>query len=169
MTVKSNSKNNSRVLSDLQELNAKVARKIDKKVKDMNEAEKEIYLNSLGYRIFKKRLERGWSQPDLANMAGVTYQNIQFAEDNKVKMPRYIRELSESLGTSIEYLINGEEEPNVVRLEQHVSIVSVDTPIKPDTNSDYHLVKIKKGEPLFVPKGAEIVGQVNKVFIGHTN
>jgi len=158
MTVKSNS-----------EISLKIQSKIDKKVKDMTDLEKEIYLNSLGFRIFKKRLERGWSQPDLANMAGVTYQNIQFAEDNKVKMPRYIRELAESLGTSIEYLINGEEEPNVVRLEQHISIVSVDNPVKPDPNYDYHLVKVKKGEPLFVPKGAEIVGQVNKVFIGHTN
>ena len=165
MTVKSNSEINSRIQSK----NNKIQSKIDKKVKNMTDLEKEIYLNSLGGRIFLKRIAKDWSQPDLANMAGVTYQNIQFAEDNKVKMPRYIRELSESLGTSIEYLINGEEEPNVVRLEQHVSIVSVDTPIKPDTNSDYHLVKIKKGEPLFVPKGAEIVGQVNKIFIGHTN
>ena len=158
MTIKSNLK-----------IDSKIQKKINKKVQDMNDLEKNIYLNSLGFRIFFKRLERGWSQPDLANMAGVTYQNIQFAEDNKVKMPRYIRELAESLDTSIEYLINGEEEPNVVRLEQHISIVSVDTPVKPDPNYDYHLVKIKKNEPLFVPKGAEIVGQVNKVFVGHTN
>jgi len=126
-------------------------------------------LNTLGQRVKDLRNSKGWTQTDLANMAGVTYQNIQFCENNKIKMPRYIKELAESLGTSIEYLVKGEEEPNVIHIQQHISIVSVDTPVKPDPNFDYHLVKIKKNESLFVPKGAEIVGQVNKVFVGHTN
>jgi transcriptional regulator with XRE-family HTH domain len=128
-----------------------------------------IQNSSLGQRVRDLRNKKGWTQTDLANMAGVTYQNIQFCENDKIKMPRYINELAESLGTSIEYLVKGEEEPNVVHIQQHISIVSVDTPVKPDPNYDYHLVKIKKNEPLFVPKGAEIVGQVNKVFVGHTN
>jgi transcriptional regulator with XRE-family HTH domain len=128
-----------------------------------------IQNTSLGQRVRDLRNKKGWTQTDLANMAGVTYQNIQFCENDKIKMPRYIKELAESLGTSIEYLVKGEEEPNVVHIQQHISIVSVDTPVKPDPNYDYHLVKIKKNEPLFVPKGAEIVGQVNKVFVGHTN
>ena len=125
--------------------------------------------SSLGQRVRDLRNAKGWTQTDLANMAGVTYQNIQFCENDKIKMPRYIKELAESLGTSIEYLVKGEEQPNVVHIQQHISIVSVDNPVKPDPNYDYHLVKVKKGEPLFVPKGAEIVGQVNKVFVGHTN
>ena len=129
----------------------------------------EIKNSSLGQRVRELRNKKGWTQTDLANMAGVTYQNIQFCENDKIKMPRYINELAESLGTSIEYLVKGEEEPNVIHIQQHISIVSVDTPVKPDPNYDYHLVKIKKNEPLFVPKGAEIVGQVNKVFVGHTN
>jgi len=117
--------------------------------------------SSLGQRVRDLRNAKGWTQTDLANMAGVTYQNIQFCENDKIKMPRYIKELAESLGTSIEYLVKGEEQPNVVHIQQHISIVSVDNPVKPDPNYDYHLVKVKKGEPLFVPKGAEIVGQVN--------
>jgi len=129
----------------------------------------DIQNSSLGQRVRDLRNKKGWTQTDLANMAGVTYQNIQFCENDKIKMPRYINELAESLGTSIEYLVKGEEEPNVIHIQQHISIVSVDTPVKPDPNYDYHLVKIKKNEPLFVPKGAEIVGQVNKVFVGHTN
>ncbi len=128
-----------------------------------------IVEDTLGSRVKELRKEKGWTQTDLANMAGVTYQNIQFCESNKIKMPRYIKELAESLGTSIEYLVKGEEQPNVVRLQQQISIVSVDSPVKPDPNFDYHLVKIAKGKQLFVPKDAEIVGQVNKVFIGHTN
>ena len=128
-----------------------------------------IVEDTLGSRVKELRKEKGWTQTDLANMAGVTYQNIQFCESNKIKMPRYIKELAESLGTSIEYLVKGEEQPNVVRLQQHISIVSVDSPVRPDSNFDYHLVKIAKGKQLFVPKDAEIVGQVNKVFIGHNN
>jgi len=129
----------------------------------------DIKNSSLGQRVRDLRNAKGWTQTDLANMAGVTYQNIQFCENDKIKMPRYIKELAESLGTSIEYLVKGEEQPNVIHIQQHISIVSVDNPVKPDPNYDYHLVKVKKGEPLFVPKGAEIVGQVNKVFVGHTN
>ncbi len=129
----------------------------------------DIKNSSLGQRVRDLRNAKGWTQTDLANMAGVTYQNIQFCENDKIKMPRYIKELAESLGTSIEYLVKGEEQPNVVHIQQHISIVSVDNPVKPDPNYDYHLVKVKKGEPLFVPNGAEIVGQVNKVFVGHTN
>ena len=128
-----------------------------------------IVEDTLGSRVKELRKEKGWTQTDLANMAGVTYQNIQFCESNKIKMPRYIKELAESLGTSIEYLVKGEEQPNVVRLQQHISIVSVDSPVRPDSNFDYHLVKIAKGKQLFVPQDAEIVGQVNKVFIGHNN
>ena len=138
----------------------------DNKTKNKNT---EIKNSSLGQRVRELRNKKGWTQTDLANMAGVTYQNIQFCENDKIKMPRYINELAEYLGTSIEYLVKGEEEPNVIHIQQHISIVSVDTPVKPDPNYDYHLVKIKKNEPLFVPKGAEIVGQVNKVFVGHTN
>ena len=129
----------------------------------------DIKNSSLGQRVRDLRNAKGWTQTDLANMAGVTYQNIQFCENDKIKMPRYIKELAESLGTSIEYLVKGEEQPNVIHIQQHITIVSVDNPVKPDPNYDYHLVKIEKGEPLFVPKGAEIVGQVNKVFVGHTN
>ena len=151
------------------EIKSKIDRKIEKRCKEMTESEKNDFLNSLGGRIFMLRINKDWSQPDLANAAGVTYQNIQFAEKNVVGMPRYIKELSEALDTSIEYLVNGETEPNVVRLQQHISIVSVDQPIKPDANFEYHLVKIEKGQKLFVPQGTEVVGKVNKVFIGHTN
>lgn len=113
--------------------------------------DKEITIveDTLGSRVKALRKEKGWTQTDLANMAGVTYQNIQFCESNKIKMPRYIKELAESLGTSIEYLVKGEEQPNVVRLQQHISIVSVDSPVKPDPNFDYHLVKIEKGKQLY--------------------
>ena len=51
-----------------------------------------IVENTLGSRVKELRKEKGWTQTDLANMAGVTYQNIQFCESNKIKMPRYIKE-----------------------------------------------------------------------------
>jgi len=133
-----------------------------------NNSKTELH-DTLGERVKWLRQAKGWTQTDLANMAGVTYQNIQFCEKNKIKMPRYIKELADALETSIEFLLNGEVEPNVVRLEQHISIVSVDTPIKPDQNIDYYVIKIEKDKQLFVAKDTQIVGKVNKVFIGHTN
>jgi len=132
-------------------------------------AKSKIDPNTLGGRVRWMRKSKGWTQMDLANMCGVTYQNIQNCETNGIKMPRYIKELAETLETSIEYLVNGETQPDVVHVAQNITLVSADTPIKPDVNADYYVVKVKKDNKLFLPSEAEIVGKVNKVFIGHNN
>ena len=129
----------------------------------------EVDPNTLGGRVRWMRKSKGWTQSDLANMCGVTYQNIQNCETNAIKMPRYINEIAEALDTSIEYLVKGEKEPNVVRVNQHISLVSADMPIKPDSNTDYYVVSIKKKHKLFLPPEAQVVGKVNKVFVGHNN
>ncbi len=136
---------------------------------DLKSVEVIPNVGSLGERVKLLRKEKGWTQADLATEAGVTYQNIQHCEHNKISMPRYIKELADALGTSIQYLVDGEVEPNVVRIQQHVSIVSIDTPVKPEKDCDFYLVKVEKDKPLFVPQGATIVGQINKIFVGHNN
>jgi transcriptional regulator with XRE-family HTH domain len=144
---------------------------IDKKIakKNVREPKKEIDPNTLGGRVRWMRKSKGWSQTDLANMCGVTYQNIQNCEMNAIKMPRYIKEIANALDTSIEYLVKGETQPNVVHVPENITLVSADTPIKPDSDADYYVVKVKKNKQLFLPSGAEKVGKVNKVFIGHSN
>ena len=136
---------------------------------DMKTVEVIPNVNTLGQRVKLLRKQKGWTQADLATEAGVTYQNIQHCEHDKIAMPRYIKELADALGTSIQYLVDGEVEPNVVRIHQHISILSIDTPIKPEKDCDFYVVKVLKDEKLFVPQGAEIVGQVNKIFVGHNN
>ena len=148
-------------------MNNKKISKFEKEIQNMSEPKKERYINSIGYRVRKLRLEHGFSQLDLAEKAGaVSHQNIQSVEKNKVKIPLFIDGLAKALGASIDYLITGEENPKNVN---QISFFSVESVIKYDLNSDYHLVKIKKDEQLFVPQGVEILGKVDKVFIGHTN
>jgi transcriptional regulator with XRE-family HTH domain len=129
----------------------------------------EVDPDTLGGRVRWMRKSKGWTQTDLATMCGVTYQNIQNCETNSIKMPRYINEIADALDTSIEYLVKGEKEPNVVRVNQHISLVSADMPIKPDSNTDYYVVGIKKKKKLFLPDDVKVVGRVNKVFVGHNN
>jgi transcriptional regulator with XRE-family HTH domain len=148
-------------------MNNKKISKFEKEIKNMSEPEKEFFINSIGYRVRKLRLEHGFSQLDLAKKAGAaSYQNIQNVEKNIVKIPLFIDGLAKALGASIDYLITGEENPKNVN---QISFFSVDSLIKHDLDSDYHLVKIKKDELLFVPQGVEILGKVDNVFIGHTN
>jgi len=126
-------------------------------------------VKTLGERVKLLRKDKGLTQSELAGLAGVTYQNIQFCESGRIKVPRYIKELADALGTSVQYLLDGELEPNVVRIQQHISLVAVDTPVTPDLKSDFYLVKIKKNDRLYLPEGATTIGKVNKIFSGHSN
>jgi len=141
----------------------------ENKTEEKGKKQTKIDPNTLGGRVRWMRKTKGWTQADLAKMCGVPYQSIQNCETNAIKMPKYIRELSDALNTSIEYLVKGEIEPNVVHVSEHITLVSADTPIKPDAKSDYYVVKIKKDGQLFLPPDVEKVGKVNKVFIGHNN
>jgi len=122
---------------------------------------------TLGQRVKWMRKTKGWSQTDLANKCGITYQNIQNVEKGRVQMPQYIQSLATALETTIEYLIKGEVEPNVVRLPETYSLVSLSSPIMPDKNVEYYVVKINKEDQLFLPDNAEKVSKVQRIFISH--
>ena len=122
---------------------------------------------TIGERVKWMRKAKGWSQTNLANLCGVTYQNIQNVEMGRISMPRYIQDLATALETTVEYLIKGEEEPNVVRLPETYSLVSLSNPIMPDKDVEYYVVKIKKEDQLFLPDNAEKVSKVQRIFISH--
>tara|TARA_R100001530_G_scaffold105452_1_gene73607 strand:- start:67 stop:528 length:462 start_codon:yes stop_codon:yes gene_type:complete len=131
-----------------------------------NSAKKKT--DRLGDRVKWKRKAMGYSQPDLAKLCDVSTSNINNIERHLVGLPRYIKRLADVLDTSIEYLVNGQTDPSVVHIAQHISLLSVDTPIKPELKDfDYHIVKIKKGQQLFVPKEVDVIGKVEEIFIGH--
>jgi len=71
---------------------------------------------TFGQRVAQKRVERGWSQQELAEKADTSYQTIWRIEHGKHKEPGiYIaRKIARALGISLDYLVNlyGEGEDN---------------------------------------------------------
>ncbi|KAF0138383.1 MAG: SOS-response transcriptional repressor [Rhodospirillaceae bacterium] len=65
---------------------------------------------SIGERVKKLRLERGFSQNVLAEACGCTQSNIANLENGRTGLPRYIRELAKVLEVSPEWLQTGEGE-----------------------------------------------------------
>ena len=63
----------------------------------------------LGERVAAKRAERGWSQNQLAKRIGSTQQAVQKIEGGSTRNPRFIVELAQELGVSIEWLRTGKE------------------------------------------------------------
>jgi transcriptional regulator with XRE-family HTH domain len=59
-------------------------------------------------RVAEKREERGWSQQELAEKAGTSYQTIWRIERGKHKEPGiYIaRKIARALNVSLDYLVN---------------------------------------------------------------
>jgi len=125
--------------------------------------------DSLGGRVKWKRKSLGLTQPELAKQCDVPTTSINNLERGRVGLPRYIKRLAACLDSSIEYLVNGEIEPNVVHIPQNTSMLACDTPVKPDDSVDYYVVSIKKGGRLYTPDGVETIGKISKVYIGHNN
>ncbi|MDG2319440.1 MAG: S24 family peptidase [Rhodospirillaceae bacterium] len=62
---------------------------------------------TLGARVRQCRLALSWSQTDLASRIGVKQQSIDQLESGKVRWPRYIVELSETLNVPLDWLRHG--------------------------------------------------------------
>ncbi|MNL79006.1 HTH-type transcriptional regulator SinR [compost metagenome] len=60
------------------------------------------------HNIAKKRLERGWTQSELAERSGVSQSTISQIESGERKYPRVnnIKKIAEALETSMEELID---------------------------------------------------------------
>lgn len=64
-------------------------------------------MENLGETIKSLRLEKGWSQPQLAQLVGVSNGIISIWENN-INEPKasYIKKLAEAFGVSADYLLN---------------------------------------------------------------
>lgn len=64
--------------------------------------------NQLGVRVRQLREERGWSQSELAQrLPNVRQQSIDQLEQGKVRRPRFLHELAQALGTTVNWLMSG--------------------------------------------------------------
>jgi transcriptional regulator with XRE-family HTH domain len=66
---------------------------------------------TLGERIRAKRLERGWTQDELARRAGISKGFLSDLENNKRGVNAdTLLDVAQALGVSIDYLMTGSEE-----------------------------------------------------------
>jgi transcriptional regulator with XRE-family HTH domain len=70
-------------------------------------------IETLGQRLRCRRLDRGWSLRELADMTGISYTHLAKLERDGVPYPGYrtIEKLAEALGFTKEQLM-GKEEPS---------------------------------------------------------
>ncbi|HDY4931399.1 TPA: helix-turn-helix transcriptional regulator [Yersinia enterocolitica] len=62
---------------------------------------------SISLRLKERRLEQGLTQHQLAVLSGVKQQTIQRIESGTSHRPRHLLEISEALGCSPHWLLNG--------------------------------------------------------------
>jgi SOS-response transcriptional repressor LexA len=68
---------------------------------------------SIAIRVKSRRDALGLTQIELADKVGTSQQAIEQLENGKTKRPRYLPELANALGVSVDWLINGNEDPNI--------------------------------------------------------
>jgi len=78
----------------------------------MINTEDRTTLSSLGQRMRHRRLQKGWTQEQLARQAGTNQAVIQKIENGKSLRPRKINEISAVLGVNPAWLMFGEDPEN---------------------------------------------------------
>ena len=81
---------------------------------------------TLGERMRARRLEKGWTQEQLARRAGTNQAVIQKIENGKSLRPRKIDKIAEELGVSPSWLMFGDDgdiglEPDAVHIAEQWS------------------------------------------------
>jgi len=123
---------------------------------------------SLAQRVKTLRLSKGLSQTDLGNLVGTVWQNIQNIELGKTRQPRFIAELAKSLGVSVDYLINGDNEvKGATNNSTPFSMVALDAPLLPNSDLEFYVVAVPKNSKLYLPDDATQVARVKQIFISH--
>jgi transcriptional regulator with XRE-family HTH domain len=127
----------------------------------------QVKHSTIADRVKFKRLAKGWKANFLAAKCDVPATSINMLEMGKVKMPQYLIKLADALETTTDFLLRGDAEQNLVQASKVRSQVTIDREIQPDSDSDYYLVKIKKGETPFYSSGMTQVAEVVTLLIDH--
>lgn len=118
--------------------------------------------NILGKRVKELRIERGWTQQELADKLTTSNMNIANIESGRVKNPRNLSELAEILKSSPNYLLGGEND--ILELDAEVHLLAVDKEVKNDFKKDLYVVSVDKNEKLFLTDSAKVEAKIKKVF-----
>jgi transcriptional regulator with XRE-family HTH domain len=127
----------------------------------------QVNHSTIASRVKFKRKAKGWKANFLAAKCDVPATSINMLEMGKVKMPQYLIKLADALETTTDFLLRGDAEQNLVQASKIRSQVTIDREIQPDSDSDYYLVKIKKGETPFYSSGMTQVAEVVALLIDH--
>tara|TARA_B100000795_G_C22786106_1_gene434696 strand:- start:358 stop:786 length:429 start_codon:yes stop_codon:yes gene_type:complete len=126
-----------------------------------------LNLSSIATRVKFKRESLNMKANVLAFKCGVPATSINMLEMGKVKQPQYLIKLADALETTTDFLLRGEADYRPIKTTSSQSQVTIDREIQPDSDSDYYLVKIKKGETPFYSSGMTEVAEVVALLIDH--
>jgi transcriptional regulator with XRE-family HTH domain len=123
--------------------------------------------STIASRVKFKRKAKGWKANFLAAKCDVPATSINMLEMGKVKMPQYLIKLADALETTTDFLLRGEADYRPIKTTFNQSQITIDREIQPDSDSDYYLVKVKKGETPFYSSGMTQVAEVVALLIDH--
>lgn len=78
-------------------------------------------MESMGERVRYMREQTGLSQARLAEMAGTSQQAIQQIESGKTERPRFLHEIAQALGVTIDWLKTGQDGPVATRTLRQIA------------------------------------------------
>ena len=120
-------------------------------------------MNNLALRVKNLRLEKQFSQTQLADKLGISYMNIANIETGRVTNPRYLSKLAEALETTTSFLLDGKKSNKVV-VDAPIHLASLSDKVKLDPNKDYWVIEIDKKEQLFLTENAKKVAKIRQIF-----
>ena len=119
----------------------------------------------LGGRVKQLRVSKQLTQKALADLLGISYQNIGHLESGNIrKHPRYIADLAKVLGVTVDYLIRGET-ANYQDQEVIHDLIATDRPINTNTGDKLYVVSCPSTVELILPSHATIQAKVVSRFI----
>lgn len=121
-------------------------------------------MSTLASRCKELRAQRGLTQVELAALLGLAHQNISNLESGKIaRAPRYINDLADILGVTVDYLTRGESHDYANASEIH-EMLAIDRPMPTDPTRSCWVISVPAGTTPTLPKDAKIVGKVLKKF-----
>lgn len=98
-------------------------------------------MNTLGQRIIELRKKKNLSQTDLAQMVGLSYAQIGRYEIKNAQPPaEALRKIADTLGTTVDYLINGDTEEKAKAALQDTRLLQLFKAVESLNDNDKNII-----------------------------